>query len=331
MERRTLLLGAAALAAGCGGGAPPSSGLRFRDVSPGAGVPLGLDDFGKVYLTTPGDADLVRFWQPSTDRKGSFRLTAETGSFRHVRPDGVVVCERGYILPGAGFTSVALPSLAAFSFDGETFGDDRVTLSDADGSGSFIGNATRSNNLGFQNKAFVVRLGVLATLAQGGLEARQLLPDGTVLGVGLPNTQGDRNPARLFGPDNQLADHVINTDASGFWIDSLSEELAFVGWRVGTAGVDLQSVQGDRLGIVSRPRLYDRQRLNSVGDLLVLDRFDPATLQLELPEGSPVALQAFLSEPQRPVEIVGLNRRREVLGYYLDGEAFLLVPSVLPD
>jgi hypothetical protein len=328
MNRRRFFFGTIALlATGCGGGGAPTS--KYRYVGLGDLFPLGLDDLGRAYLIRPEAQTKIHV--ANVDSGATITIPADASTVHKVRPDGTLVTRRGFVPLGGTHQTVPLPTLFEFEFPGEASGDWAVEVADAKPNGDYLGLARMNNSLGRHIHSFVVRSGVRTTLASANLEPSRLLDTGHVL---LNGSRSDL-PARLFGPDNQHAAHPINASENGFVVREINEALQFTGYNATDNHALVGILRGDSNGVQNLGR-SGKSLLNTSGDLL-WDGFTELSLsggpdankrlQLDLAGGSSVTLLPFLPNPESDFALVGFNKRREILGYRIEGEAFLLLPE----
>lgn len=352
MNRRTFLLGSAFLAAGCGGGNGTTTRLTYRRVDLGLGVPIGLDDLGNAYVSRT-DGTTAR-WS-----KGSFTTPLPTNSpgkrIHYVRPDGIQVAMEGYFTVDGVFHPLRLPTFAELGIDGPDVIPGSMYVLDVNSRGEFIGKANYGSNapLGAyglgqaSSRAFVVRQTGLHVLPKSYVDAGHLLESGHFVGfdrsfrisqMETPYSALIPGPdsARLFGPDNTLVDHPLNTKDIALGV--LKEDLSFAGRVMLPYNLNQDYMAaGNQSGLTPDSRTVTgpvkHVLIAPTGEFLVpirgmSDSELKSSWHVVLPDNTEVDLTNFVPSSLAQPVAVAFNARREILateGYRI-GKAFLLTP-----
>ncbi|MGC4044010.1 MAG: hypothetical protein QM758_09450 [Armatimonas sp.] len=342
MKRKNFLLGAAALAAGCGGGGSNTS-LSYRKVALGQGSVLGLDDTGRVYLKR-ADGSSVR-WQ-----NGSFEtlpIDSPQKEIQKVRPDGILLTKGGFFTPDNIYHPITLPTVTELGVSTEGRDSFYTRFVDASTPNDFMGEVSfhltgyGGPTGGIQTMVFVVRDGVPSLLPENYSRAVQFLSNGHFVATDKFFVLFDSGADRIFGPNNTLVDHVANS--LNIRLLSLSTDLNFAGRIINTQQIATGAPVGYSLEEEpAQPRSHiEFVTHNSRGDL-ILNRVslkEGATqtdeeLYLKLSNGTSTRLKEFLPELSNSrVGVAVFNARREFVlqdftnrSYEEMGDLFLMTP-----
>lgn len=352
MNRRTFLLGSAFLAAGCGGGNGTTTRLTYRRVDLGQGSPIGLDDLGNAYVVRP-DGTTAR-WS-----KGTFTTTLPTNSFskqiHHVRPDGTLVTMEGYFTVEGVFHPLRLPTFAELNIDAPDIIPGSMYVQDVNSRGEFVGKANHGSSaplgpygLGMASShAFVMRQTGLHVLPKTYVDAGHLLESGHFIGfdrsfrisqMETPYSALVPGPdsARLFGPDNTLVDHPLNTKDIALGV--LKEDLSFAGRVMLPYNLNQDYMAaGNQSGLTPDSRKLagpiNNVLIAPTGEFLMplrglSDSELESSWHVVLPDNTEIDLTNFVPSSLAQPVAVAFNARREILateGHNI-GNAFLLTP-----